>query len=796
MNINIIGAGLAGCEACWYLSKKGYDIMNLNGLSNREVSLRINQNKVNFDTTSPSKSIKQILFENIFTLFNFINIFLAILIIFVKEYKNILFLGVVISNTLISVVQEIRAKKIVDKLSVISSSKAKVIRNKKQISININEIVLDDLICYELGDQIIVDSKIIDGTVEVDESFITGESKVKVKEKGDVLLSGSFIVSGSCKALVIHVGLDNYTSVISKDAKKLKEDVSSEIMKSLNKVVKYISISLIPIGILLFLKQMSISNDDVSGSIVKTVAALVGMIPEGLILLVSTVLGISVIKLSKYNVLVQDLYAIETLARCNSICFDKTGTLTEGSMEVMDVIPLDNNKINEIDSILEAISTNLNDNNPTFKAINLKFGNDSIIKTNDLITFSSIKKYSGISYDNTTYLIGAPEIIFCNKYDKYKNKINELSEENRVLGLISFKKNENNKIPNNSNILALIIIRDKIRSDVVNTINYFKENECLVNVISGDNIKTVSSVSKRVGIDIIGACDARSIKDDTDLSQLVKENNIFGRVKPEQKKLLIKAMQENGLIVAMTGDGVNDCLALKQADCAIAINDGSDAARNISDFVLLNSDFNGVPNIIKEGRRTINNIERSATLFLSKTVYSILLSLLFIFINDNYPFIPIQMSLISSITIGIPAFILALEPNYKRVNNGFLKRVVNKALPSGITAVLSILLLIILGKVLKLSYNEVSTLAVFVITYTGFLLIYKISKPLNFLRRSLLMILLIIFLFVYNVPFLRNLYSLYKFNILGLLILIFLMYFITRIFKILIEVIEKKNKFD
>lgn len=770
--------------------------MNLNGLSNREVSLRIKQNKVNFDTTSPSKSIKQILFENIFTLFNFINIFLAILIIFVKEYKNILFLGVVISNTLISVVQEIRAKKIVDKLSVISSSKAKVIRNKKQISININEIVLDDLICYELGDQIIVDSKIIDGTVEVDESFITGESKVKVKEKGDVLLSGSFIVSGSCKALVIHVGLDNYTSVISKDAKKLKEDVSSEIMKSLNKVVKYISISLIPIGILLFLKQMSISNDDVSGSIVKTVAALVGMIPEGLILLVSTVLGISVIKLSKYNVLVQDLYAIETLARCNSICFDKTGTLTEGSMEVMDVIPLDNNKINEIDSILEAISTNLNDNNPTFKAINLKFGNDSIIKTNDLITFSSIKKYSGISYDNTTYLIGAPEIIFCNKYDKYKNKINELSEENRVLGLISFKKNENNKIPNNSNILALIIIRDKIRSDVVNTINYFKENECLVNVISGDNIKTVSSVSKRVGIDIIGACDARSIKDDTDLSQLVKENNIFGRVKPEQKKLLIKAMQENGLIVAMTGDGVNDCLALKQADCAIAINDGSDAARNISDFVLLNSDFNGVPNIIKEGRRTINNIERSATLFLSKTVYSILLSLLFIFINDNYPFIPIQMSLISSITIGIPAFILALEPNYKRVNNGFLKRVVNKALPSGITAVLSILLLIILGKVLKLSYNEVSTLAVFVITYTGFLLIYKISKPLNFLRRSLLMILLIIFLFVYNVPFLRNLYSLYKFNILGLLILIFLMYFITRIFKILIEVIEKKNKFD
>ena len=767
--------------------------MNYNGLSDNEVNVRIKQNKYNYDTTSPSKSIKQILFENIFTLFNFINIFLALLVILVKEYKNVLFLGTVILNTSISVIQEIRAKKIVDKLSVISSSKAKVIRNNKNIKIDINEIVLDDLICFELGDQVTVDSKILDGIVEVDESFITGESKIKAKQKGDTLLSGSFIVSGSCKSIVIHVGLDNYTAVISRDVKKLKENVSSEIMKSLKKVVKYISITLLPIGIFLFLKQMSLSDNDISGSIVKVVAALVGMIPEGLILLVSTVLGISVIKLSKYKVLVQDLYAIEALARCDSICFDKTGTLTEGCMEVTDIKVLNDHSLNEIDEIMEVISTNLNDNNPTLRAIKQKYGNGSNIAVKDIINFSSLKKYSGVIYSDKTYLIGAPEIVFSNKYEKYKGIIDDLSKLNRVLGLVSFKECKKDVISKEVDTLALIIIRDKVRDDVFDTINYFKENDVLINVISGDNVNTVSSVAKRVGIDIVGVCDARKINEDTNINELVKNNNIFGRVKPEQKKMLIKAMQENGKTVAMTGDGVNDCLALKQSNCSIAINDGSDAARNISDFVLLDSNFNGVPNIIKEGRRTINNIERSATLFLSKTVFSVLLSLIFIFINDSYPFIPIQMSLINTITIGLPAFVLALEPNYKLVSNGFFKKVINKALPSGISIVLSILLLLFLSRILKLSYNEVSTISVFIVMYIGLLLIYKISKPLNFLRKTLLMILIILFLLACNIPFLKNLYSIYNINLMGLLILVFLMFFATRIFKLLVDIIEKKN---
>ena len=381
------------------------------GLYTKEVKQRINNGKVNYDTTTPSKSIKQILIENTCTLFNFINLILGVAIIVVGSYKNLLFLGVVICNTLISTIQEIRAKRIVDKLSVISSSKAKVIRDGKEKEIHINSIVLDDLIIYELGNQVVADSKILDGSCEVNESFITGEAKTIYKKEGDTLLSGSFIVSGNVKAKVIHVGLDNYTSIISRDAKKMKKEINSEIMRSLNKIVKYVSITLIPIGILLLLRQFAIDGNTTQNAVVTVVAAVVGMIPEGLILLVSTVLAISVIRLSKYKVLVQDLYCIETLARVDTLCLDKTGTITEGKMEINDVIPLNNNDINKIDEILEAISTNLNDKNPTFMALNEKYGNDSKVKSINNIPFSSERKFSGIVLEKESYIIGAPE--FC-----------------------------------------------------------------------------------------------------------------------------------------------------------------------------------------------------------------------------------------------------------------------------------------------------------------------------------------------------------------------------------------------
>ncbi len=757
----------------------------INGLSSSEVRKRIKEGKVNYDTTTPSKSVKQILIENTFTLFNFINIVLGVAIILVGSYKNLLFLGVVICNTLISTIQEIRAKKIVDKLSVISSSKAKVIRDGKQKEIKLDDIVLDDVIVYELGNQIVTDSKILSGECEVNESFITGEAKTIYKKEGDTVLSGSFIVSGNVKAKVIHVGLDNYTSIISHDAKQMKKEINSEIMRSLNKIVKYVSIALVPIGILLLLRQFSIDGNSTQNAVVTVVAAVVGMIPEGLILLVSTVLAISVLRLSKHNVLVQDLYALETLARVDTLCLDKTGTITEGKMEVIDVVPLDGHTINEIDEILEIISTNLEDKNPTFNAINEKYGNASSVKALRNIPFSSDRKYSGVTLKNESYVMGAPEFVLGDDIKKYQKKIDELSEENRVLVLIKTNVIKNNELPMNKISIALILIRDKVRREAVDTLRYFMDNDVNIKIISGDSVSTVSNVAKSVGINVEGAFDARNINEETDINLVVEENTVFGRVRPEQKRMLISALKNNGHVVAMTGDGVNDVLALKESDCGVAMNDGSDAARNVSELVLLDSNFDSMPKIVKEGRRTINNVERSATLFLSKTIYASLLALMFLFINYTYPFIPIQMTLINSLTIGIPAFILALEPNKSRVKGRFFINVISKAIPSGITTVVNILLLVFVASLLNIPNEQTSTIAVIITAYTAILLIYRISKPLNLLRKSLLVLLTCIFLLMILIPVGRGIFSLVWLTPNSLLILLPLMYISTRLFKLL-----------
>lgn len=768
----------------------------IKGLSKEEVKIRIKEGKVNYDTTTPSKSIKQIIFENTFTLFNFINVVLATSIILVESYKNLLFLGVVICNTLISVVQELRAKKIVDKLSIISSSRAKVIRDGFLKQIHINDIVLDDVIIYELGNQVVVDSIIMDGECEVNESFITGEAKTIYKKKGDTILSGSFIVSGDVKAKVIHVGLDNYTSIISRDAKKMKKQINSEIMKSLNKIVKYISIFLVPIGVLLLLRQFSISGNTTSNAVTSVVAAVIGMIPEGLILLVSTVLAVSTLRLSKKNVLVQDLYCIETLARVDTLCLDKTGTITEGVMEVKDVLPLNKKKINDIDEVLEAISSNLNDNNPTFKALNDKYKNDSKIKVKKKIPFSSSRKYSGIVIDNNAYIIGAPEIVLKN-YSNYKNKIEKLSRDNRVLALVKINYNKEINF-NNSSEMALILIKDKVRKEAVNTLEYFKNNDVDIKIISGDSASTVKTIAKEVGIDVIGCYDARKLNESSDINTIVKENNIFTRVRPEQKRMIIKALKENGHTVCMTGDGVNDVLALKEADCAVAMNSGSDAARNVSELVLLDSNFDAMPKIVEEGRRTINNVERSAALFLSKTIYASFLAIIFLFIKSPYPFIPIQMSIINSLTIGIPSFILALEPNHDRIKGHFLLNVVKNAFPASFTCIIAVPTLVIVSSILKLPFEQISTIAVFLVVYIGMLLIYKISKPLNKLRSALLVILTLMFLLVYGVDLLKRLYSLVWLTPNSYLILLIFILIIRRLFILFDDLtylfVKKKKK--
>ena len=762
----------------------------INGLSSSEVKLRIKDGKVNYDTTAPSKSVKQILAENTFTLFNFINLILGVAIVLVGSYKNLLFLGVVVCNTLISTIQEIRAKKTVDKLSVISSSKARVIRDGNKKEIHINNIVLDDLVIYELGNQVVVDSKVVEGFCEVNESFITGEAKTIYKKEGDTLLSGSFIVSGTVKAKVIHVGLDNYTSVISHDAKKVKKEINSEIMRSLNKIVKYVSIALVPIGILLLLRQFSIDDNTTQNAVVTVVAAVVGMIPEGLILLVSSVLAISVLRLSNYNVLVQDLYALETLARVDTLCLDKTGTITEGVMEVVDVLPLNNHMINEIDEALSMIVFNLDDKNPTFTAIKEKYKNISTKKALRKIPFSSDRKYSGITLKNESLIMGAPEFILGKELIKYERKIEELSKENRVLVLIKTDAMKENILPKNKEALAFILIRDKVRKEAAKTLEYFMENDVDVKVISGDSVSTVSNVARQVGVEIKGIYDARNINEDTDINLVVEENTVFGRVKPDQKKLLISALKSNGHVVAMTGDGVNDVLALKESDCGVAMNDGSDAARNVSELVLLDSNFDSMPKIVKEGRRTINNVERSATLFLSKTIYASLLALLFLFINYTYPFIPIQMTLINSLTIGIPAFILALEPNKSRVKGKFFVNVISKAIPSGITTVVNILLLVFVASLLNIPNEQTSTVAVIITAYTAILLIYRISKPLNTLRKSLLVLLTCIFCTVLLTEVGRSVFSLVWLTPNSLLILLPLMYISTRLFKLLSNVLN------
>lgn len=771
----------------------------INGLTKKEVHEKIKQGKVNYDTTTPSKSVKQILIENTCTLFNFINLVLGIAILLVGSYKNLLFLGVVICNTLISTIQEIRAKKTIDKLSVISSTHAKVIREGKENTISINEVVLDDTIIYELGNQIIADSIIIDGECEVDESFITGESKTITKKQGDQVLSGSFIVSGKVICNVIHVGLENYTSIISKDAKEINKEINSQIMRSLNKIVKYVSIALVPIGILLLLKQLNIPDNTYQNAVVSVVAAVVGMIPEGLILLVSTVLAISVIRLSKYNVLVQDLYALETLARVDTLCLDKTGTITEGKMEVFDILPLDNHDMNEIDIALEALSTNLCDKNPTFKAINEKYGNMSSMKAKKIISFSSDRKFSGAIFKDCAYIMGAPEFIISDKINKYKSKISNYEDDSRILVLIKTDSNiKNNVIPEKKEVLAFIIIKDKIRKEAVDTLRYFMDNDVELKVISGDSLSTVCSIAKSVEIDIKGTCDLSKIDSDRDFGELVENNTIFARVKPEQKRMLIRALKQNGHVVAMTGDGVNDVLALKESDCGVAMSSGADAARNVAELVLVDSNFDAMPEIVKEGRRTINNVERSATLFLSKTIYASLLALLFLFLNYAYPFAPIQMTIINSLTIGMPAFILALEPNHSRVKGKFFINVISKAIPSGITTAVNIVILVFLAGIFKLTPEQTSTCAVIITGYTALLLIYRISKPLNQLRRWLLVVLTSLFILAFIVPIARSFYSLSIPNPNSLLILLPLMYISTRMFKVLSSmisfVIQKKGK--
>ena len=762
------------------------------GLTSKEVDERISKNLINYDNQPKTKTIKEIITSNVFTYFNFLNIFLggAVLLTglfsgkLLYSLKNCLFMGVIFCNTIISIIQEIISKKIIDKLSVISSSKTTVIRDSEEKVIEMNEIVLDDLIVLKNGNQILCDAIIEEGMVEVNESFITGESNTIIKKKGDQLLSGSFIVSGKCKAKVIHVGKDNYINTISSEAKYIKEN-NSVILNAFEKIVKVLSIVIIPLGVALFMNQYYLIGSDIGDAIINTVAALIGMIPEGLVLLTSSVMAVSIIRLSKYRVLVQQLYCIEMLSRVNVICLDKTGTITTGNMKVHEIIP---NKItkDEFSKHLEKIVNSLDDSSSTFNAIREKFKSDKKFDVEDIIEFSSERKFSAVRIkDDLSYYIGAYEYLTKEELDP--NILNNNDDSYRILSI--FKSNDKlYKNPKDLELLGFVLIEDEIRLEAKDTLKFFKDQGVEVKIISGDNPKTVLNIMKKINLDMeLKEIDTSKLSNE-ELEESVDNYNIFGRVTPAGKKKLILALKKKGYITAMTGDGVNDVLALKEADCGIAVASGSDAARSVAQIVLLDNNFASMPKIVAEGRRTINNIERSASLLLVKTIYTILIILTCLFTQNEYFFIPIQLTLITTTTIGIPSFILALEPNNNIVSGNFILKIFKNSIPAGVTVFLNIVILVLFKNAFELPNETVNALAVLLTGTTGFIHLFRICKPFNTLRIILFTVLLSGFL--YGAFFQYSFFNLVAMDLQIALIFFLLIVFSVNSYKVLYKFIN------
>lgn len=726
------------------------------GLTEKQAENRKKEGLYNKNTQPKGKSIKRILYDNIVTLFNILNILLGIAVLFVGSYRDMLFLGVMFFNTTIGIVQELRAKKAIEKLSIVSETKATVIRDRKKIHISTEDIVLDDIIEFSQGNQIPVDSIVVSGECEVNESLLTGESDAIIKRKGDMVLSGSYVFSGKCIARVEHVAQDNYASKISAEAKYTKK-INSEIMITLQTIIRFLTFIILPLSALLFLRQYNLNFDksvmvttlfgEVSESlqkvVVSTVASMTSIIPEGLMLLTSTVLAVAVIRLSQQNVLVQELYCIETLARVDVLCLDKTGTITEGCMEVADIIPYGNTEKENVEDALCALVSALDDTNATFMALKDRFGSVSHMKAEKIIPFSSEKKWSGACFiDNGTYIMGAAEFILKEVPADLKTILDGYAKDYRTIIVAhSDDKFKDNQLPDDIQVIGIALLNDKIRPEAPQTLRYFADQKVNVKIISGDNPLTVSNVAKRAGVQ--GAdkfVDASELTTDELIEEAMDKYTVFGRVTPAQKKKFVVALKNKGHTVAMTGDGVNDVLALKEADCSIAMAQGSDAARNVSQLVLLDSNFASMPKVVLEGRRNINNIQRSATLFIVKTIFSILLAVLFIFVEASYPFRPIQYTLINAFTIGIPSFILALEPNKERIKGIFIFNILKNSIPAGLTIVLSIVLCIISQKIFGFTYIEYSTLSVCALTAGSMMILFRISRPFNRIRSALFLL--------------------------------------------------------
>ena len=738
------------------------------GLNSKEVNERINNNQINNEDIKNSRPLKTIILSNLINLFNFIHLILLILVLTTGSLTNTTFVIAIIFNICISIYQEIKAKNIIDKLKIESSLKINVVRDNIIKEILPNEIVMDDVIYLKAGDSLPVDAILLESNnLEVDESIVTGESEPILKKNDAVLISGSLITAGEGYAKVTAINRDTYANNLIKEASKSKDD-SSYLMHQINNILKVVTILIIPIGIMLFITQFSSGNSTYSESILASVAGIIGMIPEGLVLLTSVSLTVGVIKMASKKVIIQRLSGIELLACTDVLCLDKTGTITDGTMDVVDVINYDK-KINVNKIIAGMIQSN---GNATDLALTKYFGTTTDLTVVKKIPFSSARKHTYVAFENGSYALGALEYISNHKQEEYEELNDYIVKGFRIISLVKCDKEfdkETNKL------ICFIILKDNIRTNAKETLNYFKEQNVDVRIISGDNPLTVSNLLKQLNIE---GCEKYISGTDLpekyeELAKIVNNYKIFGRVTPYQKQMIVKALKNKNM-VGYIGDGINDILALKEADCGIALASGISAARSVSEIVLTNSDFSVLPKIVDEGRRVVNNIERVASMYLIKTVYSFLISLTCIILAHEYPFYPIQLSLISAICVGVPSFFLAIEPNYTKVEKGFLLKVFRNALPSALCVWLNVFFLIMINYIFKQDFNIFRSTIVAITGYLNLRLLYNISKPLTLLRKSLVYICFIAFyglLFTFRDLFLIAKINLWSFIFIILIIL-------------------------
>lgn len=751
----------------------------LNGLTDAEVAERVAAGKINGDVNIKTKSVARILRTNIVTFFNVLFLIIAFIMSFFVEEGleglfNYGFFIVAVVNCLIGIIQELAAKKTIDNLSLLHAPKARALRNGEEREIALKDIVLDDVLALSAGNEIAADSVVLEGAVEVNEALITGEPDAIIKKCGDELLSGSFVVSGTAKVRVKHVGKDNYAARITADAKKQKPQ-NSEIYKGLNKIIKFMSIILVPLGVALFCVKYFLQggSEEVDATVLTVLGTLIGMIPSGLVALTSAVFCVSVVRLAKRKALAQDLYCSEILARVDVLCLDKTGTITEGSMNVNKIV-LKQADETAVRKALKELTEATGDSNPTADAIKEYVKDVSeYAEAEGAVPFSSARKWSGADFDGYSLIMGAAEFVLGEPDGELKNEINSYAAEGyRVMVLCrSEQKLAGGTAPENTTLLALIVIEDVLRSGAGETLDYFDKQGVTIKIISGDNPVTVSAVAARAGVKNAEKYVDVSVLDEEALRAAVDEYTVFGRVSPDQKLIIVKALKAAGHVVGMTGDGINDVLALREADCSIAVAAGSDASKNVSKIVLLDNNFGSLPKVVQEGRRCINNLQRSASLFLIKTIYNTLFALLFMIIPAQLPFIPKNLTLIGYITIGPPAFVLALEPNNDIVKGRFLPKVVRDACPTAFAIVAAVCVISSVGPLMGLTAAQTGTCAIIATGALGLAFICRISWPLNWIRITMITVLAAFFTMCFFVPFTRALFGLSETYNIGMLTL-------------------------